>query len=451
MKSFWKQILAKATFLFHWFLKLSVINRAIIIIVLLVLGYFVESQTVFKKSNAPQYQTAQVEKGTLISNVTASGNISTGNSVNITTAATGVVSQVYVKNGDSVVAGQKIADIVLDQDSQQRQAAAYASYLSSQNNLNSSQAKINSLQSALFKANQIFINDRGIINPSTDQKNDPKYIEENADWLQAEADYKNQTGVISAAQASLSSASLSYAQSSSTITSPVAGTITNLTISQGSPISKTSQSSGTSSNSIATQSLGAIHIEGGALQASVNLSEIDVSRVAVGQKVTLTLSAYPDKTFTGKISAIDTSGAISAGVTNYPAVITLDQTSEKIYPNMAVDTKIITDVKDNVLLVPSTSVQSQNGQASVRVMKIGQVTNASVETGLFSDTQTEIISGLSEGDVVVTSIITPTTATGQTGASPFGGGGGFGALRGGFGGGGGGGGGANRGGASGGR
>lgn len=428
-----KNIIVRLKSIWHGFLKLSIFKKVIIILIILGVIFGAYKLTIGKKSTTPQYQTAQVEKGTLVTSVTASGTISSASNVSITTQVGGTVRSVYVKNGDTVSAGQSIADITLDQDSAQKSAAAYASYLSAQNNVNSATAKINSLQSALFKANQTFVNGKGNTpNPNT---TDPTYIQQNADWLQAQADFNNQQGVINAANASLTSASLSYAQLSPTITAPISGTISNLNLTLGLQITTTSNSS-SNSNSNTAQSVGNIKTDGSSLQASVNLSEIDVTKVKVGQKATMVLDAFPDKTFTGKVSSINTNGSVSSGVTTYPATITFDTSPDNIYPNMAVTATIITDVKDEVLLVPSTAVQSSNGQSYVRVQKNGQVTQVSVETGESSDTQTEITSGVSEGDtVIVGTISTTTTSTGAT-TSPFGGSGFGGAVRVGGGGGG---------------
>ncbi len=369
-----------------------------------------------KQQAAPQYQTSQVERGTLITNVTASGTISSGSTVSITTQASGVVTSVSVSNGDTVTQGQKIADLVLDQNAQQKQAQAWATYLNAQNTLSAAKSKMNSLQSALFKANQTFINDKGTQNPNTA---DPKYIEESADWQQAEADYTNQQGVIAAAQASLTGAWFAYQQLASTITAPASGTISGLSIASGFPITQSS-SSNSSNSSTSSQSLGTITLPSGNLQATVNLSEIDVTHVQTGQKVTLTLDAFPNKTFTGKVSSIDTSGTVSSGVTTYPTVITLDTSDKTIYPNMAVNAKIITEVKDSILLIPSTAIQTSSGQTTVRVLKNGQIQSVSVQTGDANDTQTEITTGLSEGDTVVTSVTTQSTGSRVT-SSPFGG------------------------------
>jgi macrolide-specific efflux system membrane fusion protein len=430
---------------FVQFAAFSVKKKLLIIVGIAVLGILLV-RMVAGSSKQPQYTTEQAEKGTLITSVSSSGNVSTGSSVSITSDATGIVAELYIKDGDQVTQGDKIADITLDQNSLQKQTAAWASYLSAQNSLAAAQAKLNSLQSALFKANQAFVNDKGIANPSDQDKSDPKYIEEQADWQQAEADYKNQTNVIAQANAALTSAWLSYSQLSSTVTAPASGTISGLTLTAGAPISggqsaSSSTTTGNNANSTSTtssqsQSLGTIILPQNQIQATVNLTEIDVTKIKVGQKVTMTLDAFPDKTFTGHVSAINTNGSVSSGVTEYPTTISFDSAPSNIYPNMGVNATIITNIKDDVLLVPTSAIQSSNGQSTVRVIKNGQVQTIDVTVGDSNDTQTEIQSGLQEGDMVVTSVVTPTTGSSTT-TSPFGGGGGFGGVRagGGFGGG----------------
>jgi macrolide-specific efflux system membrane fusion protein len=404
--------------LFTWFLAASIIKKSIVIISVIAF-IFALTRVIGAKKVIPQYQTAVVEKGSLITNVTASGSISNGNNVNITTSATGTINTVYVKNGETVTAGQKIADITPDQNSQQKQAAAYANYLGAVNSLNSAKAKMNSLQSSLFKANQTFVKGAGTTNPDT---SDPTYIEQRADWQQAESDYNNQQNVINQTEASLTSASLSLAQVSSTVTAPTSGTISNLNLVQGQVITPSNSTNSDSSNT-STTSYGTISIGNGAPQANVNLSEIDVTKVKIGQKVTLTLDAFPDKTFTGEITAINTAGSVSSNVTSYPATITFDTSETDIYPNMGVSAQIITSIKNDVLLVPSSSVTGTGENATVRILKNGQVQTVNVTTGNSNDTQTEITSGLSEGDTVITSIISApiTNRNGGATSSPFGG------------------------------
>jgi len=401
-------------------------RKIITILVILVLGFF--GWKMFSgKTAAVTYQTATATKGTLVVSLTEAGQVVVANKVSIVTQASGIVNNIYVKSGDTVNAGDKIADITLDTAGQQRQAQAYSGLLSAQNSLNSARAQLNTLQSSLFVANQKFINDRGVINPSTDQKNDPVYIEENATWLAAEAAYKNQSGAIAQSQANLNNASLAYQLTSGTIVAPTSGTISDLTIVNGIQIGSSNTTAGSSTNT-SNQAIASIKT-GNSTAVTVSVAEVDVAKIQVGQRATITFDAIANKTFTGKVMGINTTGAVSSGVTTYPAVIQLDDTSDSsIFPNMSATANIISKVKDNVILVPSSAVSTTGSTSTVKVMKNGQITPVTVEVGDSSDSQTEIISGISEGDTIVTSTVSTATATSGS-TSPFSGGlrlGGFG-------------------------
>jgi multidrug efflux pump subunit AcrA (membrane-fusion protein) len=158
---------------------------------------------------------------------------------------------------------------------------------------------------------------------------------------------------------------------------------------------------------------------------SVDLSEIDVSRVQIGQKATISIDSIPDKTFAGKVIGVDRIGETVSGVTQYPAIIQLDSSSDEILPNLTASASIIIERKNDVLLVPSGVIQLQGGQNYAKALVDGQQQFVPVEIGLTSDTQTEIISGLDEGDLVITG----TTTIDSSGASPFGGSGMGGMMR----------------------
>ncbi|MEW5857639.1 MAG: efflux RND transporter periplasmic adaptor subunit [Cyanobacteriota bacterium] len=246
---------------------------------------------------------------------------------------------------------------------------------------------------------------------------DPTYIQQNADWLAAEAKYKNQQAVIDQAKASLNSAWLSYQSTSPIVTAPIAGMVSNVGVVTG--VVLASQATSTNQTTTSSQRVAVIQNETNPI-ISVNITEIDVPKVKIGQKVTVTLDSLPDKTFTGKVVTADRIGTISNNVTSYPSLIQLDTASSEILPNMAANTNIIIETKADVLLVPSTAIQSQTGEDYVRVLRNGREQQIPVEIGLQGDTQTEITSGLSEGDEVITGIVTQTQ---QGGGSVFGGGG----------------------------
>lgn len=369
-----------------------------------------------KKQATTQYQTAAVERGTLVSSVSASGQILSANIVNVTTNAQGVVKKVYVQEGDKVTTGQKILDLTLDLAGQQKNAAAYSSYLSAKNSLASAQASLYTLESQRSAAKKKLVDDALTKALALD---DPIYVQEYSDWQAAEAKYNNQGAVIDQGKIAVNNAWLSYQLTSATVTAPSVGTISSLTAVEGLSVGQSSSSSDTT----VSQKVAVIRTEANPL-ATFNLSEIDVSKVKVGQKVTITLDSISSKTFTGKVASVDRTGSTTSGVTNYPAIVQFDVSVPEALPNMAASVEIIIEAKNNVLLVPSAAIQSQGDQSTVRVLKERQVQSVLVETGLTSDTQTEIISGLREGDEVVTSTVS--NGTGQSsGSSPFGGGGGF--------------------------
>ncbi len=433
--------------------KRTIISIIILVIVILGIWKFANPS-----SSKTQYVTSQVQKGTIISTISESGNVSAGNQVEVGSPTDGVIADFYVKNGDQVQANQQLFKVTSTATPQQK-AQAYAQYLSALSSLQTAQANMNSLQATLFKANQAFVTDRGVQNPSAAQQADPVYIEENATWLQAEANYKNQATVVSQAQASLTSAQLAYqATQDSIVTAPVDGTVANITVETGGNVSASTvnvNSSTTNANSNANTtstsnspvlSLGNFSN----LIVKVQASEVDIPSIKTGQKATITLDAYPGKTFVGTVTNIDSIGTIASGVVTYNVYVSFLYAPPGVEPGMTASVAIETARHDNALEVPTSAVQTVNGSSYVQILQNGKLTQVPVTTGISSDTDTEITSGLSENEIIVTSVSQASTQS-STGASPFSGltgGRGFGGG-GGFGGGAGGGGGAVRSGGSG--
>ena len=161
--------------------------------------------------------------------------------------------------------------------------------------------------------------------------------------------------------------------------------------------------------------------------AEVSLNEIDVAQIKAAQKVTLTFDAVPDLTITGQVAEVDAIGTVSQGVVTYNIKIGFDTQDERVKTAMSVSASIITEAKPNVLLVSNSAVKSQGGVSYVEVpdesdrsVATANVSGAifqnptrqqQIEIGTANDEFTEIISGLKEGDLVVTRTIQPTAAT----------------------------------------
>ena len=189
--------------------------------------------------------------------------------------------------------------------------------------------------------------------------------------------------------------------------------------------------------------------------ATLSLNEIDAAKVKLNDKATLTFDAIDGLSLTGTVAEIDSVGTVSQGVVSYTVKINFDTQDARIKPGMTVNASIQTDVHQNVLVVPASAVKTQGGQSYVQVfnppltssggttgvVSVTPPTNMMVEVGISDDTNTEITSGLKEGDQIVTRTITGNTAASATGSATtrtttgtaaggrntgFGGGGGFG-------------------------
>ncbi len=158
------------------------------------------------------------------------------------------------------------------------------------------------------------------------------------------------------------------------------------------------------------------------------LNEVDAAKVKVGQKATLTFDALPDLSISGQVLGIDVVGTVAQGVVSYGVKISLDVQNEDIKPGMTATADIITDIKQNALILPNSAIKSQGNSYYVEIVQapentrqqfIGNVSAAivsqslitqTVEIGISNDTSTEIISGIQEGDIVVSSTINQSTS-----------------------------------------
>lgn len=394
---------------------LFLMKKVVMIVLLILSGLIAWRIMAANQEKKPQLLTAQVERGMIIASVSASGQVLSVNIMSANTQASGIVKEVYVQDGDQVKKGDKILKIDLDFQGEQKNSQAWSAYLSAKNNLESAKITQDTLQADMFDKWDDFKNlaeNDTYKDPNSDNRNLPAFHISQKEWLAAEAKYKNQAAVITQTQVAINSAWLSYVQTSPIITAPMDGVITSLMYAEGMSIGSLDTGNTTSNQKVAT-----IKTEGLPI-VLVNLSEIDVSRVEINQKATIIIDSLPGKTFTGQVAGVDRIGQTTSGVTQYPAIIQLDSSSAEILPNMTVTASIMIEKKDNVLLVPSGAVQSQAGQSLVTVLQNGRQQSVAVETGLVSDTQTEIVSGLDEGEVVVTGAVAATNN--QDNESPFG-------------------------------
>ncbi len=416
----------------EWF-KTHLILTSVVAVIAVALSYFGYTKFFTSSVTTTTTQTAQVEKGTLVVSVSASGQIAATNSKSVSTNVSGVVKQVYATNNQEIRQGAKIAEIELDQESQQNYSQALAAYQSAKNTLAAAQTSMYTTQTAMLNKWDSFkeLSETDMYKDSgSANRNLPEFMTSQNDWLAAEATYKNQQAVVAQAQTALNSAAQSLRLNSPIIYAPISGKVTALSLMKGMVLSSNSSSS-TSSNSDSSSSTIANIVTEARPTVSLNLTEIDITKVELNDAVTITIDALPNKIYNGKVLSIDTTGSVSSGVTSYPTVVVFDENAPEVFSNMSAQVTIVTQSKKDVLLVPVSAVKTQNGKSTVTVERDGKQQSVAVELGLSSDTQVEILSGLEAGETIVIGTKTTTSATktsSQT-TSPFSGFGGGGGTR----------------------
>jgi HlyD family secretion protein len=131
------------------------------------------------------------------------------------------------------------------------------------------------------------------------------------------------------------------------------------------------------------------------------IDEIDISRVVLGQETIVTLDALPDKEVRGKITFISEAGMVQAGVVSYKATVTLENHDEKLRDGMSATAEIIIERHESVLLIPNRAIQGTWDKPLVEVVGGEQTERREVILGLSDGIDTEVLSGLEAGEIVV--------------------------------------------------
>jgi HlyD family secretion protein len=139
------------------------------------------------------------------------------------------------------------------------------------------------------------------------------------------------------------------------------------------------------------------------LEVQTTVGQEDVNLVQSGQSATLSLDARPGETFPGKVNRVVPKRASMQGAVTYTVFVALDQAPPGLLPGMTADADIVVAERKGVLTLPRRALRARaNTTVSVPVLQGGQTITRSVKIGLVGDLNVEILSGLQEGDQVVT-------------------------------------------------
>ena len=146
------------------------------------------------------------------------------------------------------------------------------------------------------------------------------------------------------------------------------------------------------------------------LEMSINVDELQISSITVGQKVQITADAVPDKTYVGTVTRVSMKGASNSGTTTYPVTIRIDDT-DGLRPGMNANAEIVVAEANNALVVPNAAVvrgsyvlvtkDSPSAANADTTMEAPEgFVYVPVKTGVSDDDYTQIVSGIQEGDTI---------------------------------------------------
>ena len=313
--------------------------------------------------------TATVERGAIERIVVASGTIEPEHLVEVRSKVSGIVQRFHVDAGDRVAVGQVVAEIDRETlEAAVREARAV---------VHEAQVERDHAAVELQRKESLFR--RGI--ESTDVVD------------QVRADHARADARLERARATLErlEQELAYA----TITAPIDGVVLQRELNPGAAVaSVASVTGGTVLMTIADTSQ--MHLLG-------VVDENEIARVRVGMDARIRTEAYTDRTFPGRVRKIASIGDRKNNVTSFKVEVTVLDGIEALWPRMSADADIVSEVRDNALIVPEATLLYKGNDIFVEIVghaSGSHVTQRPVRTGVSNHNRVEIVDGLAEGEVV---------------------------------------------------
>ena len=378
----------------------SRVTLAVVCIVVLALAAFFAYRGVSGSADAAvSYTTAPVEKMTLASSISGIGNVELSDTASVSPTVPGDVTGLSVAIGDTVEKGQ----VLFTLDNPQLDVAV-------------SDAQ-NAYDKALLGVDQAKVS---VLNAKKTLSDLYEKSHTSLQIISAKQDITSAELSVVTAENKVTSATLDLQDAKGnaaarTVSAPMSGVVTALSIENGDAIAA---STGGAADS-APMTLTSLE----SFQVTTTLTESDIGGVKVGQKAVLTFDALPDLTLSGKVARMDATGTNDQGVVSYKVVVTPDVIDPSVKGGMTVSASILTQIRADVLAVPNAAVKISTSGSSVQILQNGAPVNQTVTIGISTDSYTEIISGLTEGQEVITKTIDPNASSTNTTTGGGGGGG----------------------------
>ena len=336
------------------------------------------------KKTEVKYESSKVSKQNISTSITATGTIEPVTEVEVGTQVSGIIDKIYVDYNSVVKKGQLIAE--LDKTN------LLSELSSAKSNMESAKSKMEYQKSNYNRYKELY--SKGLV--SADD-----YENAQLSYKQASEEYAIQKESVSKAQTNLG-----YA----IITSPIDGIVLSKEVEEGQTVAAAME----------TPTLFIIAQDLTDMQVIADVDEDDIGGVKEGQRVTFTVDAFPDDLFEGKVTQVRQEATEESNVVTYEVVISAQNDDLKLKPGLTANVTIFTNERDGVLAVPSKalrfapnenllaegeSITDCEGKDKVWMREGSNFKAVPVKIGVTNGTYTEIISGLKEGDAVLTDFI----------------------------------------------
>lgn len=347
-----------------------------------------------KKKEEVSFVTEKVAPANIQNSITATGSIEPVTEVTIGTQVSGIISKIYVDYNSEVKKGQVIAE--LDKTN------LISTLNTAKANLNNAESTLN-YQTANYKRYKELY-DKGLV--SADE------------YENALLTYKQAKEQVTSAKESVQTAqtNLGYA----TITAPIDGVILSKAVEEGQTVAA----------SYNTPELFTVAKDLKDMQVVADVDEADIGNVTEGARVTFTVDAFPNDTFSGTVTQVRQEATETDNVVTYEVVISARNDDLKLKPGLTANVTIYTTEMQGVLSVSNKALRFTpvketvgnkkivdcNGTSKVWTLEGDKLVAHAVKIGMTDGTHTQIISGVKEGQTIITEL--EVTTEGGEGMAP---------------------------------
>lgn len=364
----------------------------------------------FGRKETVRYKSVPVARGSLLSKIQATGTLNPVETVDVGTQISGTIKELFFDYNSEVKAGQLIA--LMDSATQSAVVAQQEAQLAS------ARADVLDAEAALEVAEKDLRRTEELARRDLIAKADVDT--DMSVWLRAKANLESARARVRQNEASLdqSKVTLGYTK----IYSPVDGVVIAKNVEEGQTVAASYQ----------TPSIAEIARDLTQMQVEVNVDEADIGGVHEGQEAEFSVDAYPRESFGGRVSQVRLSPSTEDNIVTYAVIVKVDNPDGKLLPGMTANVSLILDRRSDVLTVPNSAFRfkpvdtgrnvevappgpgrRKSNVAAVTAPAVylldakGEPVKAEVERGITDGQKTEVVSGLEEGQLVITGVILP--------------------------------------------